>query len=111
MKGDVPMSKKEITALVVKKPGESEVKTIQDALKSYQGIVEGYIETVTFEIRDTMYIALCNEEGRLRKMDYTLTIAGKDLVGPVVFVRENGENFDSLTAEDIELLKKMFNLN
>lgn len=105
------MSKKEITALVVKKPGESEVNIIQDTLKSYQNLVEGYIEPVTFEIKDTMYVALCNEEGRLKEMDYTLTIAGKDLVGPIVFVRENGENFDSLTADDIKLLKRMFSLN
>ena len=79
-------------------------------LKNYQNIVEGYIETVTFEMDDTIYVAVCNEEGRLKGMSYTVTIAGKHLVGPVLFVRNNGESFDSLTAKDITSLKKMFDL-
>lgn len=44
MKGDVPMSKRDITALVVKKQGECEIQVLKDTLKSYQNIVEGYIE-------------------------------------------------------------------
>ena len=110
MKGDVPMSKRDITALVVKKQGECEIKVLKDTLKSYQNIVEGYIETVTFEMRDTLYVAICNEEGRLKGMPYNLSIAGKHLVGPVMFVRVDGENFASLTADDIKHLKNMFNL-
>lgn len=41
-------------------------------------------------------VLLCNEEGRLRGMPHNLTFLGLDLVGPVLLVGADGEEFADL---------------
>jgi len=65
---------------IVKRPDEEigHVTNISPTLKNLQNIVGGYIEAVT--IRPSV-VVICNEEGRLKDLDYNCTVSGRDLVG------------------------------
>jgi len=73
-------------------------------LKELQSLVDGYIEPVNVGIRG--YIAVVNEEGRLRRM--TPNVAGtmvgftECLLGNVLILRECGEEMPALDSEDKE---------
>ena len=66
--------------VIVKRPDEEigHVTNISPTLKNLQNIVGGYIEAVT--IRPGV-VVICNEEGRLKGLDYNCTVGGRDLVG------------------------------
>lgn len=66
------------------------VKDIENTLEAMQAEVGGYIETVRF-LSDVSIV--CNEEGRLKGMEYNDHILGIDFVGPIFFVGTKGEEF------------------
>lgn len=69
---------------VAKYPGAPpEIVELTDCLKSYQGFVQGYIEACTFAPN---WCVLCNEEGRIRGMEYNCEVLGVDFCGPILFV-------------------------
>ena len=104
------MSNKIVT--VVKKANESkgEVLTVKDDLETWQGIVDGYIET--FPLTDDIIVIL-NEEGKLRglKPNFAIHCFGggfETIVGDVAFVSYNEEcEFDSLTDEHLKFLAEV----
>lgn len=61
---------------------------IPDTLKKLQELVGGYIETLT--LRPGL-VAIFNEEGRLRGMDYNCRIDGVPIVGPVLIAGADEE--------------------
>lgn len=78
--------------VIIKRPNKaSTVKNIDNTLEALQGIVGGYIETVTYA---SDYVALiCNEEGRLLNLPFNCRIRGVDFCGPVVVAGVDGDEF------------------
>lgn len=108
------MNKEERITVVFKEAGKrGEIKTIENELETLQKMVGGYIEAVPFPAGNDILL-ICNEEGKLMKLKPNFTVAynlkGKEvcdyIVGDVLFVSVDGEEFGSLTEEQIECLKK-----
>lgn len=87
--------KKEYIEVFIKDPGCDLLRRerIRNDLKSLQGIVDGYIETVT-PAEDL--VCICNEEGLLRGLPYNISWLNIDFVGTVIFAGVNGDEFDDL---------------
>lgn len=79
-----------ITA-VVKRPGEdAEVETIENALKTFQNLVGGYIECVAIE---PGLVAVVDEEGIINSKPFNMKLGVHQLFGAIVFVGVDGEEF------------------
>ena len=86
---------------IYKKPGEKpQVIDIDNSLKALQEAVGCYIETITFA---TDACIVCNEEGRLKKMPYNCKLLGVELVGPVLVVGVDGDEFTDLYKPEVVL--------
>lgn len=91
---------KETINAVIKLPGKApQLRTIPNTLEALQGMVGGYIETlpVAYDL-----VAVVNEEGRLQGLPHNMDLAGQGVVGPIVFVGVDGEEFTDVP----ELLQK-----
>lgn len=83
----------ETIRVMIKEPGKvPKFRLIENKLSALQEIVDGYIETVTL---DDMVI-ICNEEGRLKDMDFCCEVEGIVFVGPVIFAGYEEDEFISL---------------
>lgn len=86
---------------IIKDPGEQPiVANIPNTLEALQKAVGGFIETV--DRSDTLAL-LCNEVGLLMGLPYNHTIFEMPIVGPIVAVGVNGEEFVSLTPDQIRI--------
>lgn len=63
---------------------------IENSLESLQREVGGYIEAVTLTSDCALIV---NEEGRLIGLPYNCTVCNLDLVGPVLAIGIDGEEF------------------
>ena len=91
--------------VVLKRPDSKPYVTyISNSLKNLQNTVDGYIEAVT--VSEDVVI-LCNEEGRLKGLDFNCTVAGVGFVGTIIFVGYKGEEFTDLPM-DFGDFKKVF---
>lgn len=93
-----------IKVLVVKPFLPVETVEIENTLKGWQDIVEGYVESVT--LKDGI-VVMCNEEGRLNGLD-CCCIDGIDFVGNVFIAHFDEENLGEirgLTDKEIVSLK------
>jgi hypothetical protein len=91
--------------ILVKYPNSNlEIKEIDGSLKSMQKIVGGYIEVV--KVPHSKILLVCNEEGLLLNLPVN-RVFGHNFVGTVFFCREDGEEFISLTDEDINYLMSL----
>lgn len=87
---------------VVKKPGEAcRVKQISNTLESLQKLVGGYIQTVHWV--DGMVI-ICNEEGKLQNLPFNIRLRDDIIVGTLVIVGTDGEEFTDVPDELLERL-------
>lgn len=75
-----------------KEPKDEKFRTlvIPNQLKVLQQLVGGYIETVTIA---TDAVIICNKEGRIIGQEYNCNFCGIDLVGPILIVGTDGEEF------------------
>lgn len=90
--------------VLYKEPGKvPEEREIPNELKDLQNLVGGYIETV--RVADSA-VLIMNEEGKLRGLEpnFILGAIGDIIVGPVVIVGTDGEDFCSLTSHDAEVI-------
>lgn len=71
---------------------------IPNTLEAMQMIVGGYIETVNFP---GGIILVCNEEGKFEGLPPNLYYRGGMIVGTVFFASNAGEDFQSLSDEQI----------
>ena len=86
---------------LIKEPGKNAViKDIKNDLKELQGIVGGYIETVTIT---SDAVVICNEEGRLLGLPYNCNICGADFVGTIVLAGVKGDEFTDLGWTEAEI--------
>ena len=87
---------------IIKKPGEKpRVIEIENELSTLQEAVEGYIQAVLL-VADACII--CNGEGKLIGLPYNIRILNEVFVGNILFVGVAGEEFCSLTNEQISLI-------
>lgn len=81
-------------------PGKAPIAiNIDNTLEALQGQVGGYIETVT-AFEDVVLIV--DEEGRLKGKPDNFTFFGEELVGVVLVVGVDGEEFCDLTKKQAE---------
>lgn len=91
--------------VVIKRPGEAPaVMDIPNTLEALQEAVGGYIETVT--VAEDLCL-ICNEDGRLLRLEPNCTILGVDFVGPVLAVGVRGDDFTGISDEYIPLIIQM----
>jgi hypothetical protein len=77
--------------VIIKRPGaEPEYAEIENSLAKLREIVGGHIETVTFASNACI---VCNEEGRIKGLEYNGTCFGLDFFGPIIFVGIKGDEF------------------
>lgn len=91
-----------------KLPGERvEDLEVENTLEALQKLVQGYIEPVT--IKDDL-VLIVNEEGRLRDMqpNFWITILEDVVVGPAVFVGQDGSEFTDISDQDADWLIRLF---
>lgn len=94
-----------VISIVIKEPGKQwERRELDNTLEAFQHVVDGYIEPYT--IADDIAI-ICNEEGRLRQLDYNLYYLGSDWYGTIMMVGVDGEDFCSLDPKMDKYLPKM----
>lgn len=89
------------------KPGY--VKEIDNTLEVLQKEVGGYIELCYWPVFGEGIIGIVNEEGVIKDLPLNAVIPNYGVIrGNIVFARDNGEDFTSLTDEDIEMLEKWY---
>lgn len=93
--------------VVVKRVGlEGKLVEVENTLKAFQDIVGGYITTFPL-MTDTFVV--CNEEGLMRglepNVDIILNQYRETIYGDFAIVRKEGDEFESLSSEQIEILK------
>ncbi|HIQ69351.1 MAG TPA: DUF3846 domain-containing protein [Candidatus Avoscillospira stercorigallinarum] len=92
--------------IIYKAPGlPAEIRDVPNTLEALQGLVGGYIETVTVA---TDAAIICNEEGRLIGLEPNCTLLGVHFVGPIVVAGVAGEEFTDLPEDGIQLFMAMF---
>ena len=77
---------------IIKRPYEpvGRLRRIGNSLEQLQAAVGGYIEVV--RIAEDAAI-ICNEEGVLMRLPYNCNVCGCDLVGTILVVGVDGEEF------------------
>ncbi len=86
--------------VVFQRPGElSKVLCIPNTLEAFQQLVGGYIETLTLP---SGFVIVMNEEGRLKGLRANIISYAGVIVGNVVITKAEGEDFVSLTPEQIQ---------
>lgn len=103
MKG---MKEKQILVMI-KEPGQpAKLEPLFDNdLKAFQDAVGGYIETVTIG----ELVIICNEEGRLKGLPFNVEVAGIGFVGTIIVAGVKGEEFTSIRAAAIPLVRALLN--
>ena len=101
-----------MTVLAVQ-PGEKPVKLeLEGTLKSMQDFVDGTIQAI-YPFEDAVAI-ICNDEGKLNGMKYNRALRNEAgevidiLCGPFFVCGLGEEDFVSLTAEQLETYRKIF---
>ena len=99
--------KKEIT-VIVKNPGRrAEPRVIPNTLQELQAIVGGHIEAVRFA---SDCVIICNEEGKLNGKMVNMVFGVEAIVGTIVFIGEDGEEFTDCKAKWPDILHDMDDL-
>lgn len=77
---------------IIKQPDEpvGHLQTIPNDLRTFQRIVDGYIETVRI---DNGVVMIVNDCGKLRGLPYNFSTGWDTIVGTVILCGVDGENF------------------
>ena len=81
---------------------------IENSLKTFQRMVDGHIECA-YLMDDDEVVLICNEEGKLRGMEFNRDIGHDIIAGPFLVVNDEGDDFGSLTEEQIKKYTDRFN--
>ena len=101
------MSKAKKIRVVIKNVNENgKVVEVDNELQTFQNIVNGHIQTYPFV---NGMLIICNEEGKLMNLEENFSIPLSDgyveqIVGNVIFVSMDGDEFASLSDENISFL-------
>lgn len=81
------------------------VAEIDNDLKAFQAIVGGYIEVVEL---DMGVLCICNDEGAINGMMHNFDYKWHSIHGTVFFVSDSGEEFGSLSKDQIKYIEQIF---
>lgn len=91
---------------IIKKVGEApQVVNLENTLEAVQKAVGGYIEVLRI---DRNLLMICDEEGKLKGKSYNFDFGHDIIVGDVLFVQSDGEDFTDLNETNIETVLKYF---
>lgn len=91
---------------IIKKVGEApQVVNLENTLEAVQKAVGGYIEVLRI---DRNLLMICDEEGKLKGKSYNFDLGHDIIVGDVLFVQSDGEDFTDLNETNIETVLKYF---
>lgn len=91
--------------VIIKEVGKGfEIAEIENTLESIQAVVGGYLEIVPSHLAYEKIAVICNEEGLLIGLEPNMRIGHNIVVGNILFVGVDGEEFSSLTDEQIDLI-------
>lgn len=97
---------------IVKEPGMSaQVVDIKNNYKELQAIVGGYIECVPMDYNKSSITIVLNEEGKLIGLAPNAKWYNDILCGTLIFVGVGGEDFTSLSEDQIEEVKAFLDSN
>lgn len=96
---------KELQVLMVEPHKVPYKATILDELPDLQESVGGLIEVLS---NNDGTLIVCNDEAKVIGMDGNRRIHGDVIAGPFFVVGEDGENFRSLTDEEMEKYAERF---
>lgn len=100
------MSEDNKLRVVMVEPGKPAYETeIENTLEGEQRAVGGYIEVVPL---GDGKLLICNEEGKLNGMQGNRRIGNDVIAGPFFIVGEDGDEFRSLTDEEVKKSLKRF---
>ena len=85
--------------LIIEPKKLPKVEKIENTLESKQKIVDGYIEYVSVPKYDDILI-ICNEEGKLRHMEFNRDIGYDIIAGPMIIVGEGKSGNDISFIEE-----------
>ncbi len=92
--------------VIWKKAGEPPREAaVENSLEALQAAVGGPIETVSLAAD---LCIVCNEEGRLQRLPYNCSIGGLGLVGDILLVGVNGDEFDDVPGDTEDLCRIVF---
>lgn len=92
---------------------------VENELSSLQKLVDGYIETLSFDIDNRSYVIIMNEEGRLMGLPVNGIVLPIDekgayggnpsipIVGNFFVCKYSGDDFVSITEHDIPNIQRI----
>lgn len=101
------MKENQITVIIKEPNKPARIEThFENTLEAFQEAVVGYIETVTLA---SDLVIICNEEGRLRGLEYNATVCGVSFVGTIIFAAYNRDG-DFVSIKKPEELISLLNI-
>lgn len=100
--------KEDFIKVVIKQPGkELKIGRIENELKAFQTLVDGYIETIRPIQQNSNIVAVLNDSGKINNLEPNFISNNSDIVvGNVVFTKSDDEGeFVSLTNKDLKYIK------
>lgn len=93
--------------VIVKRPAERAYWTVvKNELSALQRLVGGHLEVIRLQ----RCLALVDEEGKLKGLKPNMVFGMDAIVGTIVFVGEDGEEFTDCPAKWSEILRDMDDL-
>lgn len=93
--------------VIIKEPNkEAYTKEIENTLEAQQEIVGGYIEVVQFGFN---HLLILDEEGKLKGRQENIDWQDEFIVGTIILVRHEGEDFGSIQEEEEKWMIQMLN--
>lgn len=96
-----------IRVVVVEPTKQPRVEMIPNTLEAQQELVGGYIECLAL---DNETLIVCNEEGKLRSLPINRDVGFDVIMGSFFVCRDGGDDFDSLTDEQVRDIMSQFTL-
>lgn len=99
-----------IRVLVAEPGSPPQIKEISGKLREYQDLVGGYIQTLHMPDIDGVML-ICDEEGKLKDLEPNFELYNNQgrvvdvVVGTVVFVGDDEDDFSSLTDDQVQEVK------
>jgi hypothetical protein len=97
----------QIRVAIMEPNKEIEIKQVENTLETFQQIVGGYIEVVPFN-PELGIVMVCNEEGKLLGLEPNFHWGLDTIVGTVVFVDGQTDEFRDLTVVQIDYIMNCF---
>ena len=89
--------------IIFKKPNrEPMIKEVDEiTLEMLQKMVEGWIEAI-LPFENSKFVMILNEEGKINGLEPNLNLIYDTIVGNVVIIKADGEDFTGLNDDEIK---------